>query len=452
MLRRKAYERLLQWKNNDHKKALCIIGARQIGKTFIIRQFAQENYDHFIEINFILNPEARKIFAGSLDANTIIENMTAFTLQEFVPKKTLILFDEIQECPNARTAIKSLVQDGRFDYIESGSLLGVKFKEVPSYPVGFEEIYLMYPLDFEEFLWANDIQKETIELLTEAYRNRKHVSDIIHDTLIKLFYLYIVVGGMPDVVNSYIETHDIARVVNIQKDILEAYKQDINKYTLLKEKSKVKAVFDSIASQLDEKNRRFIVSSIQKDAKQVRYQDAINWLNDAGTTLPCYNIVEPRIPLSINHKRNLFKLFMLDTGLLCASCNNNVQFALLNGNVEINMGSILENCIAQQLKANGFDLYYFNSKKYGEIDFVVEKGLNIQYIEVKSGANYQSHKALDNVEKVIEWKHNKNIVLCKDQIQETNDTIYYPWYMVMFIKNNEKQDSFIYEIDLSKLS
>ena len=257
MLYRKAYDKLLEWKNQPNKKALCIMGARQIGKTTVIRQFGEEQYECFVEINFITDPDAGKIFAGMLDANTIITNLTAYTRKPMIPGKTLVLLDEIQACPDARTAIKFLVEDGRFDYIESGSLLGVKYKEVRSYPVGFEELYQMYPMDLEEYLWANGVQNSTIQYLKDCHVNDTPVTDAIHQTMCKLFYSYIVVGGMPDVVQTYVDTHDIAQVIARQTEILELYRLDISQYAQGNDKMKIRAIFDSIPAQLNEKNRRF---------------------------------------------------------------------------------------------------------------------------------------------------------------------------------------------------
>ena len=212
MLKREISEKLISWKNQKKKKALCIIGARQIGKTTIIREFAKEQYEYFIEINFILDKGAEKIFEGKLDANTIIENLTAFKMQKLEPGKTLIFLDEIQECPNARCAIKFLVEDGRFDYIESGSLLGVRYKAVPSYAVGFEEIVYMYPMNFKEYLTANGVQESTLKTLQTCYEKHEAVPKVMHETLLKLFATYIVVGGMPDVVQTYVTTHDVGKV------------------------------------------------------------------------------------------------------------------------------------------------------------------------------------------------------------------------------------------------
>ena len=451
MLRRKAWEKLISWKNSDNKKALCIIGARQIGKTTLVRNFGKEYYENFVEINFVTDSKAADIFSGSLDADTIITNLTAYIRKPMDPGKTLVLFDEIQECPNARTAIKFLVEDGRFDYIETGSMLGVRFKDVRSYPVGFEEIYRMYPLDFEEFLWANSVPSSTIEHLYRYFEMMTVVPPVIHDTMMKLFRTYIVVGGMPQVVNTYIETHDIGKVVANQKEILELYRLDIAKYSNNSSKLKIQAIFDSIPSQLDDKNRRFILTKIDEKGRQNRYENSFEWLSDAGVALPCYNVIEPQPALQLNEKHNLFKLFMADTGLLCAACMENVQFDILNGNLEINMGSILENVMAQSIKYNGFRLHYFDAKKYGEIDFVVQNGTHVDIIEVKSGKDYKKHKALDNVLGVKEWSFGQAYVLCNGNVENERDVFYLPWYMIIFFKQEQIPEGQIYELDISSL-
>ena len=451
MLYRKAYSKLQQWKNQDKRKALCILGARQIGKTTVIRQFGTENYECFVEINFITDTNAAKIFSGNLDANTIITNLTAYTRKPMIPGKTLVLLDEIQACPNARTAIKFLVEDGRFDYIESGSLLGVKHREIRSYPVGFEEIYQMYPMDLEEYLWANGVQKSTIQYLKDCYDQGQPVTEAIHETMCKLFYSYIVVGGMPDVVQTYVDTHDIAQVIARQTEILELYRLDIAQYAEGNDKIKIRAIFDSIPSQLNDKKRRFILSSLDPNGRQLRYADSFNWLADAGVALPCYNVEEPQPPLRLNEKHNLFKLFMGDTGLLCAACMDNVQFEILNGDLQINMGSILENMIAQQLKNNGFNLNYFDGKKTGEIDFVIQNGMRIDLVEVKSGNDFKIHSALDRIRRVEGWQFGNAKVLCKGNVEKESGVEYYPWYMVMFMTAKQTTKELKYEVDLSAL-
>lgn len=451
MLRRKAYQNLLDWKNETKGKALCIIGARQIGKTTLIREFGKREYKYFAEINFVTDPRAADIFRGKLSAEEIIINLTAYLQKPLERGKTLILFDEIQECPEVRAAIKFLVEDGRFDYIESGSLLGVRYKEVRSYAVGFEQMLPMYPLDFEEYLWANGVQAETISYLKSCYEQKKPVSETVHETLCKLFYSYLVVGGMPETVQIYIDTHDIARVIRNQRSILDLYRLDIAKYASDNDKAKIKAIFDSIPAQLNDKNRRFKINSIHPDARLLRYEDSFNWLADAGVALPCYNVTELQAPLGLNEKRNLFKLYMNDVGLLCAACMENVQFDLLMGNVEINMGSILENVFAQNLKSNGFKLHYFDSKKIGELDFVLQKGLSTVLLEIKSGNDFKKHPAMDHALETKQWKFEQTIVFSKSNVEEEEEILYLPWYMIMFFRQAAEQESLIYKIDLNGL-
>ncbi|MGM9947847.1 ATP-binding protein [Floccifex sp.] len=453
MLKRKAYDKLIEWKKQDNKKALCIIGARQVGKTTLVREFAKEYYENFIEINFYEEPNAVKIFSGNLDVQTIITNLTAYTRKPMEPHKTLVLFDEIQKYPNIRTAMKFLVADGRFDYIESGSLLGVNFKEVVSFPVGFEEMYRMYPMDFEEFLWANGVQQSTIDYLKRAYDTLTPVSDSVHDTMKKLFYTYMVVGGMPEAVQIYVNSHDIAKVIHFQKEIITQYSHDISQYVESNSnKQRIKAIYDAIPSQLNDKKRRFYVNSLDKNAKLNRYENSFKWLSDAGVALPCYNVTAPQPPLKLNEKHSLFKLFMADIGLLCAACMENIQFDILNGNLEINMGSILENVMAQELQSKGFEIYYYDSSKLGEVDFVIQNGIEIELLEIKSGKDYKKHKALDHILSVSEWKFKKATVFCKDNVQLEDNITYMPWYMIMFVKPYEQPDKMIYEIDLSGLN
>ena len=430
---------LKKWKENPNKKALLITGARQIGKTYLVRKFGKAYYDNFVEINFITRPSAVDIFSGDLNANTIIMNLTAFLGQPLEKGKTLIFLDEIQECPNARTAIKFLVEDGRFDYIESGSLLGVNYKTVPSYPVGYEEILQMYPMDFEEFCIANGMQAQTFDYLQECYFQKQRITEAIHKTMSELFKYYIIVGGMPNVVQTFINTHDIGQVTSVQKDIIAQYRQDISQYTADK-KTKVTNIFDQIPAQLDEKNRRFKLASIDTNARLREYEDAFVWLQDAGVALVCYNLAEPKIPLKINEQSRLFKLYMGDCGLLCAMGLENVQFDILRGNISVNMGGILENVFAQQLQSNGFVLRYMNKRTVGELDFVIQQGNQVIPIEIKSGKDYTKHSALDNSLTIQDWHLSQGIVFCMGNIEQKDKILYLPWYMIMFFKQTDLSD------------
>lgn len=450
MLYRKMYDNLIKWKNSGDKKALLITGARQTGKTYLIRKFGEGSYEHFVEINFITEPKAAAIFTGNLNADTLIVNLTAYIRAPMEPGKTLVFFDEIQECPAARTAIKFLVEDGRFDYIESGSLLGVNYKEVQSYPVGYEQILQMYPMDFEEFALAAGIQPQTISHLKECFDNAAPVSDAIHQTMSDLFRYYIIVGGMPAAVQRFVDTHDIGEVLKIQTDILAMYRQDITKYSK-NDKNRIKDIFDRIPAELNAQNRRFMLADIRKTARMYRYESSFIWLADAGVALPCYNITQPGVPLRINEQSNLFKLFLCDTGLLCAASMENVQFDILNGDLTVNMGSILENTFAQLLKSNGFELRYMNKKNLGEIDFVLQQGKAAVPVEIKSGSDYENHPALSKMLKVSEWNISRAYIFCKGNISVRKQITYLPWYAVMFFKQERIPEHMIVNMDFKKL-
>lgn len=451
MLQRKELKALETWKDAPSHKALMLTGARQIGKTTLVREFAKKHYGSFAELNFLLDPAASSVFDGSLDADTLVANLTAYLRQPLKPKETLVLLDEIQECPRARTAIKFLVEDGRFDYIETGSLLGVRNREVPSYPVGFEERRRMYPLDFEEFCLAAGVQPQTIDFLRSHYEDRTPVSESVHATMMQLFLAYVVIGGMPEVVQRFVDTSDVAQALKIQRDILDLYRQDIAKYAAERDKTKVRAIFDAIPSQLDDKNRRFVLADLAKSARQNRYESSFLWLTDAGVALPCYNVTSPVAPLAASEKRNLFKLFLNDVGLLCASSLENVQFDILRGNLDVNLGSIAENVIAQELVAHGFWLHYFNGKRTGEVDFVVQSGRTCLPIEVKSGADWQRHPAINNLLATEEWGLEEGVVLCKGNVEKDGKITYLPLYMVMFLEPEGLPASMPFRVDLSRL-
>ena len=252
-------------------------------------------------------------------------------------------------------------------------------------------------------------------------------------------------------VQTYVDTHDIGRVIEVQNNILELYRLDIAQYAEESDKIKIKAIFNSIPSQLDDKNRRFFLTHIDENGRYLRYANSFMWLSDAGVALPCYNVTHPQPPLQLNEKHSLFKLFMGDVGLLCAACMENIQFNILNGDLSVNMGSVLENAIATQLKSNGFSLNYFAAKKYGELDFVVQNGMHIELIEVKSGKDYKKHSALNNILGVREWKIENSYVFCYDNVQVEDGIKYMPWYMIMFLKPKTIKTGQKYEIDLSAL-
>lgn len=439
MLKRKLYDVLVDWKKNrSHQKALFLMGARQVGKSTLARYFGEQNYEQIIEVNFLDYPPAKRFFKDA-DANLILTALTAWSHKTIVPGKTLVILDEIQECPHARTAIKFLVQEGSCDYIETGSLLGIQNKPVNSYPVGFEEQVQMFPLDFEEFLWAMDFPLESIRKLEEYFRTQTVVPEGLHELMLRYFNTYIVVGGMPEAVQTYVSTKDLSETAIRQKSILDLYRNDISKFTTGIMSLKVRQIFDSIPSQLDDKNRRFQMKAAGKGKQYRDLQDAFLWLEEAEVALPCFNTVAPVTPLRQNEKRNLFKLFMNDSGLLCAASLGDIQIEILMGNLQINSGSILENVFAQAIVSKGFSLYYFDTKKIGELDFVVQNGTAVDVLEIKSGNDYKKHAALNRALQVSDWSFGQKIVFCKGNLSRENGILYLPFYMVMFYAKHEEK-------------
>lgn len=431
------------------KNALLITGARQIGKTFSVREFGKK-FESFIEINFVENQSAVEIFKTAKNSADILLRLSAMTNIPLIKGKTLIFFDEVQKCPEIVTAIKFLVEEGSYRYILSGSLLGVELRDLRSVPVGYLEVKDMYPLDFEEFLICNNVNKAIISHIKDAFYEKRSVDDVIHVKLLELFRLYLVVGGMPAAVSKYLETNNLQEVLAVQQEIIRLYKWDISQYAY-KNKLKIEEIFDLIPSELNAKNKRFILKSLNQNAKFTYYEDSFLWLKNAGVALPVYNVEEPKVPLLLAKSRNLFKLFQSDVGLLAAQYSDGIQLKIIMGQSDINFGAIYENAVAQELAAHDFNLYYFNSKKQGELDFVVEKDGMILPIEVKSGKDYAVHRALTNILENSEYNIKEALVLSNANIKQVGKILYAPIYMVMLIEK-KKEKPLIYKIDLSAVS
>lgn len=431
MLKRKIYNELNVWKNTKDKNALLVQGARQVGKTTTIRDFGKKHYRNFVEINFEKTPLAKQAFAGNKDTETIIMNLSAMGYGPFVKGETLIFFDEIQSCPDARTAIKFLVEDGSYDYIESGSLLGINYREVSSYPVGFEHRVNMFPLDFEEFLWALGISEEIISVLRTSYVSVTPVADFLHERIIEKLHQYIVIGGMPEAVATFVDNKDLSATFRIQQDIVNSYRDDISKYAG-RDRQTARIVFDLIPQQLSKEDKRFVLADIEKGASQRKYGDATQWLVDAGVSYFSYNTKSFELPFILGEKRNLYKLFMLDTGLLCSLFLPKMQFQVLNGDISINKGALTENYVACELVKKNISLNYYDRKSKQELDFVFQENQGVSIIEVKSGNDYMRHASLDASIKMYHDKIERAIVLSRFNVQEKDNIIYYPLYMTMF--------------------
>lgn len=431
MLERKIMQDLINWKNNPDKMCLVVKGARQVGKTFIIEKFAKENYKYYTYINFDKNENYKTIFEGDLDVDNLIKQISLRVKDaELVPGETLIFLDEIQNCPNARTALKFFSLDKRFDVIASGSLLGINYKEVVSYPVGYVEHLELSSLDFEEFCWANGVSKESINDIKEYFVNRKPVPTAMHEKMLELFKEYIVVGGMPRVVYDFVNNHNFQNVLKIQRGIIEDYKDDIAKYAKGNDKTKARACFLSIPKQLAKKYKKFQYSVVKSGGTASKYEGSLMWLYDAGIINFCYNLTHPEFPFEGNAKDDTFKVYMRDTGLLMAMLEDGSQEEIIDGNLGIYKGAIYENIIADIFAKSGKKLYYFEHNSTLEIDFFIRFDKKVTAVEVKAADNTKT-KSLNSV--IQNYNVKQGIKLSSKNIGFKNNITNYPIYMAMFL-------------------
>ena len=447
MLNRKIDKYLIEYYQKSGN-ALLITGARQVGKTYSIREFGK-GFKSFIEINFIENPDAVGLFKDAKGSTDILMRLSTITNVPMIKGDTLIFFDEVQECPDIVTAIKFLVDEGSYRYILSGSLLGVELKDIRSVPVGYMGVKEMFPLDFEEFIRCVGINENVIATVKEAWTKRRPVDDFIHNKMMELFRLYLIVGGMPAAVSKYLESNNLQEVLAVQQEIIQLYKKDIAKYDP-DNKLYIEEIFNLIPPELNAKNKRFILKRLNENAKYERYENSFLWLKNAGVAIPVYNVEEPKVPLLLARSRNLLKLFLNDIGLLAAQYADGIQVRIIKGDKDINFGSIYENAVAQELVAHGFEPYFYNSKKRGEIDFVIENNGKVLPIEVKSGKDYVYHRALSNIMDCEEYDLPEALVLNNDNLTVEGRITYVPVYMVMFIVKSVPSVT-QYRVDISEL-
>ncbi len=439
MLKRKIYESLLSWKNSKRRECLLLKGARQVGKTYIVREFGKKEYENFVEINFLEQKSLMSVFAGDISAEEIYKRLSAnIPGLRIVPGKTLLFLDEIQRCPEARTALKFLAQDKRCDVIASGSLLGLSYgqdgdkdiRPVPSIPVGYERPIMMYPMDFEEFLWAYGYEDQAIQYLKGFYLNREKAPLEINNKFEDLVREYIVVGGMPEVVADFVTNKDFGRVQEIQNKILSSYIDDIAQHAKGVEKAKVRACYDSIPGQLAKENTKFMYSLVEKGGSGRKFEASIQWLSDSNLVNPCRNVSLPAIPLNAYEKGNEFKLYLSDTGLLMARYGFFAKQALLNGTLKgFAKGGIYENLIAQILTSKGYSLHYYKPNPNSEIEFVIEKDGSVIPVEVKAGNS--PTKSLDSFLK--EFEPPFGVKLIAGNVGVANKKLSIPHYLVMFL-------------------
>jgi len=449
-MRRKIYDKLLEWKKQEGSTALLIKGARRVGKSYIVEEFAKKEYKSYILIDFNkANQQIKDMFDNELDdLNSLFMKLSAFYGKKLYDRESLIIFDEVQLFPRARSAVKYLVADGRYDYIETGSLISIKENVKDILIPSEEESLNMYPLDFEEFLWA--IGNDAIfDLIKDCYNNKKPLGQALHRKAMNFFRQYMIIGGMPQAVDAFVKTNDFDEVDKVKRRILKLYRDDIRKHARGYE-MKVEAIYDELPSQLKNQNRHFKLSSLKQGARFEEYKDAMFWLSDAMIVNNCYNSTEPNVGLSLNLDKTLLKCYMGDTGLLISHTfdengivSNEIYKKLLFDKLEVNLGMIAENVVAQMLAASGRKLFFYSNSSRSdvdsrmEIDFLISKSKignrhNISPIEVKSGKNY-TIKSLNKFKAKFAEQTHIPYVLHTGDLKEENDIVYLPIYMTMLL-------------------
>lgn len=401
MLKRKIDKYLTDWKNRSDRKPLIIKGARQIGKTRSVEWFASQNYASVIEINFIEQKKYREIFNDGFEVDAILKNISLLNPElKFIPGDTIFFFDELQACPNCATSLKFFKLDGRFDVICSGLLMGISYREIESNSVGYKEDYEMHSMDFEEFLWAMGYNDEfTADLLSHMLDVRP-LSELQMDTLMSLFRDYVIIGGMPEVVSTYVRNKNFSGTLDIQRQLLKDYEEDITKYVEGLDKAKVKAVYNHISTFLAKENKRFQITKIARNARNRDYMGCVEWLADAGVVNVCYCLNQPELPLKGNYDPKMYKIYFKDTGLLIASLDEEAQEDLrANKNLGTYKGAIYENIVGDMLVKQGYRLFYYHSDRPAlEMDFFIRDADSLIPVEVKAndGATASLNRLLND--------------------------------------------------------
>ena len=447
-LYRKIEEKLSQWINT--KKGLLVYGPRQVGKTYILKTFISEHFKNYYYINLLENVDAIEIIIKSKDSKDFLLRLSALT-DVVINNGDCIFIDEIQEYYtylskhkeitkyfDLLTGIKFIVEEQQYRIIYSGSLLRLEMENVISNPVGYVLPLEMFPLDFEEFLIANNINKELITIAKESFDKRQEVPDYIHEKFMELFKKYLLVGGMPDAVSEYIDNNSFTAVENAHKSISYFVNNDITKYALDNEKLKIKEIYKLIPTELNNMSKRFIISHIPNHNKNENEILSFSWLSNAGVTIPVYCVDEPVIPLMTSSKRNQLKLFIEDVGLFTyLIVNSQIKAKILDSNFSLNYGSIYETVAAQLLRCHGFEnLYYYNNKKYGEVDFIIEYEGKVLPIEIKSGKDYERHRAITNILEIKNYNIDYGIVFYNGNYIKKDKIDYFPIYLLEFLRNN----------------
>lgn len=435
-LKRKIDEFLIDWKHSQDKLPLIVKGARQVGKTDAIENFAKNNYKHVVEINFILQKQFKNIFDDGFEADKIIKNISLIEPNfQFVPGETLIFFDEIQDCINCATSLKSFNIDGRYDVICSGSLMGINYKEIESNSVGNKQDYEMYSLDFEEFLWGKGYQDNQIEDLLEHMRSCTPLSKVQYDVMLENFKEYMVVGGMPAIVRRFIENKNFSGILEMQEQILLDYKEDITKYAEGLNQTRILNVYNKIPVFLGNKNKKFQISKVEHGARNREYVGTVDWLNNAGIINVCYCLEQPELPLKGNYNPDNYRIYFRDTGLLIGSLDEEAQEDLRNNkNFNTYKGAIYENIVADMLVKQGYQLYFYkNEKGTIEMDFFARDTNSLIPIEVK--ANDEATVSLNNLIDNTTYRDIKyGIKLCNKNIGYNGKFYTFPYFLTFLLK------------------
>ena len=431
MLKRKILNDLINWKNTKNKECLLVKGARQVGKTYIIEEFGKNFYDNYVYLNFFSNPNLKNIFEGNLEASEIYKKMSIYIPNLNLVPNTLIFLDEIQECPNARTALKFLAIDNKYDVIASGSLLGISYKSVPSIPVGYERQLTMYPLDFEEFLWAIGFNENSNSYIKEHFENHEKIENGINDEMFRKLREYIVVGGMPDVVNTFIKTQNFSEVQKAQDKILSDYNDDIIKYAENIDKPKIRKCYNSISKQLAKENKKFQYSVVEKGSTSRKFADSVQWLIDANLVIPVYNVSNPVLPLDAYSKEDYFKIYLNDIGLICAMYGFDIKAPILENSLSgPAKGGIYENLVCDMLTKRGYKLHFYKKDiNTQEIEFLITQNSKIIPIEVKAGNS--ASISLNNFIAEYNPPYAYKLITGNIGVNETKITL--PLYMAMYI-------------------
>ena len=446
MLKRKIEKDLLNWIMSG-EKALLIYGVRQAGKTYIIRACLEQSGCDYVEFNLIRQSEIVDILREANSIEDLILKLSLYSSKKIIPGKTIIFFDEIQRYKEIVTKIKFLVEDKRFRYVLSGSLLGIELVNLKSAPVGYLQTLKMFPLDFEEFLQIFNVEEKVLERLRSSFLSRTQVDEVLHQKIMEIFHLYLIIGGMPAAVEQYRKTENIDNVIEEHIAIIEQYKLDFTQYEEENRKLLLTQIYELIPAELNEKNKRFKLADLKANLRFERVSDSFTWLWKAGVALATFNTTEPTVPLLLNEKSTLFKLFLSDVGLLTSLYGKSCKLKIVSKEKDINKGSVYENVIAQELCAHNYPLYYYSNKKKGELDFIIEHAGEVLPIEVKSGKDYEKHSALDNILRVPEYGIKNAYVFSNDNVKTRGQVSYFPIYMVMFLE--EKSIDFV-DISLDK--